>query len=364
MELNKIIVETAQNILSIQKSDGSMPPGHNGPYFDPETPVRNTAHWCLTFLKAYQISANQQFLDAAVNCGDYLLSDEARPMDSVFFCRKNPEKDFANGLVGQAWAIEALVELSKITGEQKYGNLAEEVFLMHPYDKTAAAWIRKNVDGSNNGFDKTFNHQLWFAAAGALLSEMNYDIKELVIHFMDNMNKHVELYYDGCIKHKGKFLVRRSTSIFSIQNFRTFIKRFKEPKSRKKYMKMKSIGYHGFNLYAFGLLKSVFPDHSFLASNTLNKALNYAMSDAFKKELPKSKYGFPYNPPGFEIAFALQEFDAAPEEKIAEWVSWQIKKCFNLETNLMTEGDTEDPNTYAARIYEATRLKNYELKID
>lgn len=359
MKLFRIIEDSSINAVRSQRSNGSMPPGHNGPYIDPETPVRNTAHWCVTFLKAYQISADQQFLDAAVKCGDYLLSDEARPMDSVFFCRKNPEKDFANGLVGQAWAIEALVELSKITGELKYRELAEKVFMMHPYDKSAAAWIRKNVDGSNNGFDETFNHQLWFAAAGGLLSDKNEKIQEHVLHFLNALENHVELYKDGCIKHKGQFLVRTSA-----QKFRHLIKRIKEPKSRKKYMKMKSIGYHGFNLYGFALLKNKFPDHSFLRSDPLKRALNYAKSDAFKRDLPNSKYGFPYNPPGFEIGYALQEFDAATEDEITDWISWQLKKCFNFKTNLMTEGDAKDPNTQAARIYEATRLNNYELKLD
>jgi len=129
-------------------------------------------------------------------------------------------------------------------------------------------------------------------------------------------------------------------------------------------MKMKSVGYHGFNLYGFALLKNSFPNHSFFSSDILRKALDYAKSNSFKQELPMSKYGFPYNPPGFEIGYALQEFDAAKEDEITGWISWQLKKCFNFKKNLMTQGDAKDPNTQAARIYEATRLKNYELKLD
>jgi hypothetical protein len=41
--------------LRFQKEDGSFPPGYNGSYDDPETPVRNTGHWLITFLKAYEI---------------------------------------------------------------------------------------------------------------------------------------------------------------------------------------------------------------------------------------------------------------------------------------------------------------------
>ena len=154
MTLNDIILQSANKGLQQQLQSGAMPPGHNGPYNDPETPVRNTAHWCLIFLKAYDISDEDRFLDASIKCGSYLLSKEARPMDSVFYCRENPKKDFANGLVGQAWAIEALVELFKATSEKKYIDLAVEVFLEHPYDDYYHGWIRRNVDGSYNVSDK------------------------------------------------------------------------------------------------------------------------------------------------------------------------------------------------------------------
>ena len=73
-----------------------------------ETPVRNTAHWLITMLKAYEISNETKFKDSAWRAVQYLLSPSARPMNATFFCRTNPEKDFCNGLVGQAWIIEAL----------------------------------------------------------------------------------------------------------------------------------------------------------------------------------------------------------------------------------------------------------------
>jgi len=358
MNLFRIIEDSSNNAIRSQRSNGSMPPGHNGPYNDPETSVRNTAHWCISFLKAYQISDNQQFLDAAVKCGEYLLSDEARPMDSVFFCRKNPEKDFANGLVGQAWAIEALVELFKATSEKKYIELAVEVFLEHPYDDYYHGWIRRNVDGSFNGFDKTFNHELWFAAAGSMLIEFNEDIEYQVKDFMQSVNDHLEIYKDGCIRHKGMFLKLSPREVIK----GTLRKYLEKPKVRK-YMRMKSEGYHGFNLYAFALLKRELPAHSFWESKKFRKTLKFANSDRFRSELPESKYGFPYNPPGFEMAFAFQEFGYVSEEEISKWISWQIKTCYDFETKLMVKGDTPDKNTSAARIYEATRLKNYSLHI-
>lgn len=355
MMLYGLIHSSASAALGFQNSNGSMPEGHNGPYVDPETPVRNTAHWCITFLKAYDISKDKRFLTAAIECGDYLLSDEARPMNAVFFCRKNPEKDFANGLVGQAWAIEALVALYENTKKKEYIDTATAVFLQHPYIKKHKAWIRLNVDGSYNGFDKTFNHQLWFAAAGGLLAPFNKEIHKQTVGFMDHLGSHLSLYQDGCIKHAGWFLC--ATPI----DFVFCAGRFMINLPKRNYLKMKSVGYHGFNLFGFALLKKAFPSHPFWKSKKLAKALKYAKSQKFKTEIPKSKYGFPYNPPGFEVAFALETFKMADEKEIAEWVSWQINQCYDFDQNLMILGGTKDQKTAAARIYEASRLRSYPI---
>lgn len=358
MNLYNIICATAEAIQENQNSDGSFSPGHNGPYKDPETPVRNTAHWCITFLKAYQVSDNQEYLEAALQCGDYLLSDEARPMNSVFYCRKNPDKDFSNGLVGQAWSIEALVMLTEVTGQTRYIDLAQKVYLMHPFEYESKAWKYLNVDGSYNGYDKTFNHQLWFAAVGGLLSGVNSEIKKQVSSFLNYLDNHLELYSDGCIKHKGSFL-----TLSKEDKLKLFYSKLRMNRRKKSYMKMKSVGYHGFNLYAFAMLKKSFPEHSFFRSNKLKKALDCAASDRFMEVLPESKYGFPYNPPGFEMAYAFETFKTLPEAEIAEWVSWQIKECYDFENNLMVNGGAFDETTAAARLYEATRLNNYELNL-
>ena len=40
--LYECLIKSAKKALSLQQNDGSMLAGHNGSYFDPETPVRNT----------------------------------------------------------------------------------------------------------------------------------------------------------------------------------------------------------------------------------------------------------------------------------------------------------------------------------
>lgn len=50
-ELESMAIAAKGWEILLTSSMSQMPPGHNGPYFDVETPIRNTAHW-LTFFRS------------------------------------------------------------------------------------------------------------------------------------------------------------------------------------------------------------------------------------------------------------------------------------------------------------------------
>jgi len=79
MNLYTLLTHSAQAALDLQRPDGSMPPGHNGLYHDPETPVRNTAHWLLTFQKVYQITQVDAYRQAVQKALRYLCQADLRP---------------------------------------------------------------------------------------------------------------------------------------------------------------------------------------------------------------------------------------------------------------------------------------------
>jgi hypothetical protein len=172
LKLADLIVRTAEAGLRLQHPDGSFPAGCNGPYGDPETPIRNTAHWAITLLAAHRLSGGEQLSAGAVRARDVLMAPGARPMGATFLCRTNPDKDFANGLIGQAWVIEALATLHEALDDRRAHEVATQVFLLHPFSDARGLWRRVNVDGSHLTIDATFNHQLFFAAAGALLDPL------------------------------------------------------------------------------------------------------------------------------------------------------------------------------------------------
>ncbi len=363
MLLSDIILQSSKAALQLQSEDGSFPPGCNGPYHDQETPVRNTAHWLITMLKAYEISNEVIFKDSAWRAVQYLLLPSNRPMNANFFCRKNPEKDFSNGLVGQAWVIEAIAIAGKKLGNSQCFELAKNVFLLHPFDHKVGLWKRVNVDGSYSTFDMAFNHQLWFAAAGAILdSNSNNSINTEIIRFLDCAQEF--LLKIDC---SGRIL-QRIKRPFTKSNRNSIISFLRRPicsHKRNNKMEYKEIGYHAFNMYAFSILKQCIPEHPIWQSSNFNSALEFMNKAEFIDGLEDNIYGYPYNPPGFEVAFAMQEFPSlfSFTKPIKWWVEQQLSRCYNKEKNMMNKF-TEDENTLAARLYESTRIKDLEIMIE
>jgi hypothetical protein len=91
--------------------------GHNGPYNDPETPMRNYGHWLITFSKCFELTGEQIYLNKIKEFAEYLISDNARPFGYSFHHRSKESKDKCNGLIGQAWVFEALAFASSVSGE-------------------------------------------------------------------------------------------------------------------------------------------------------------------------------------------------------------------------------------------------------
>ncbi|MGB3466039.1 MAG: hypothetical protein WBA74_12245, partial [Cyclobacteriaceae bacterium] len=160
MNAKELIIEVVDNQVG-----KPVETGHNGPYIDPETKARNLGHWLILFARAYEWTGNEKYKAAMIDYADQLISPELRPHDASFHHRNKEGKDHCNGLVGQAWSIEALVKASAISGDAKYKKLALSVFRKHTFNEFFGLWHILEIDGSKIELDPTFNHQLWFASA-------------------------------------------------------------------------------------------------------------------------------------------------------------------------------------------------------
>jgi len=384
--LLQIILECVDGQLEqMNSNDGSMPSGHNGPYHDPETPVRNTGHWLISFSRAYEWTGDKKYINAARRCADYLFSKPARPFGFSFHHRNSPSKDHCNGLVGQAWTFEALAEATRFFNDQSYAHLAEEVFFQHPFNWKSGLWNRLEINGKILPYDTTFNHQLWFAACASMVkSKRSDEIMKRVVRFLDCLDDNLSILSNGLVYHpiehlfeaefarQFSFGMRTKKTVrnfaHALRNFHFPEKLLKEDETRSKTREnliYKSVGYHAFNTYAFAILKQQIPDHQFWTTDIFHKMVNYLQKDTYLQGLDDNKYGYAYNPPGFEVPYSLYILADLNEDEVikltSRWVNEQFYRCFNPKTNMM-DRNTEDAVTHTARIYELTRMPKHILE--
>ncbi|WP_245835288.1 agl cluster protein AglQ [Natronolimnobius baerhuensis] len=345
-------------------SDGRMPAGHNGLYQDPETSARNTSHWLVTFAKLAEQTGDSQFESAAHSTASFLQSDTARPNGATFHHRNIEGKDHCNGLIGQAWTIEALAVAARTLEREDLANLAQDVFLAHPQDDRTGLWKRVEIDGRVLPFDATFNHQLWFAAAGGILAGLPWTdprVDDRVRKHLNELETNLRLYDDGLIFHPlkpSRSLRRYAHLIRADERGRiglTFLTSSVPLPSRQRQLRWKAIGYHAFNVYAFALLRRRYPEHPFWDTDVCERLLAYLTSSEYATTVWDNEYGSPYNPVGFEVPFAMEVFDIGSDSERTEWLTGQLERHYNDETERL-DRNTEDPVTLTARVYQAARL--------
>lgn len=367
IDLYSLIERSCEVMIDAQAPDGSFPSGSNGPYGHTETPVRNTSHWVITMLAAHDWFERNEFRTAACEALDYLSSETARPHGHTFQHRLKSGSDRCNGLIGQAWTIESLAVAAQHLKRPELADLAAEVFLLHPFDDEFGIWQPVEIDGSVLAFDRTFNHQLWFAAAGAQLIRFgNKKIQMQIKTFLEGLETLIDVTDQGLVGH----MVRPDLKIAPLLQrphqyrglLRNYVLHYIRPPKHRRELRKRTIGYHCFNLYALAILKNTHPDHDVWCSRRIGKLLQHSLTDSYLQNVQDNKYSFGYNPTGFEVAYAHHEFELSSETAQRAWVRRQFDRCWNAENGLL-EMNSDDPTTLAARIYEATRLPNYSISV-
>lgn len=387
MELQSILEAVAESAIKKQDPDGSLSGGENGPHSNPETPVRNTAHHLVLFSKLFEQTGDEKFRDAAYQATEYLETAEARPHGYTFDHRRGAA-DRCNGTIGQAWTIEAIAEAGRVLDIPGLIDIAEEVFLQHPFNERIGYWKRVEIDGEVLCFDTTFNHQLWFAAAGGLLAghhDVDPKIDRQVRCFLnrcrmmmgqresglfDLLSKPpIRLYpYVGYADNRGRMLavlLAFAVPFWDHQTIRELTLRVtpisKLPMSSDEYYE-RLVGYQSFHLYGFALLQEVYPNHELWDDTFIQRGMEHTETDRFVRDLEENLYGYPYNISGVEMAYAEQVFGENCTSVKEKWLSRQFEKCWDMETGMMSRNNP-DPKTLTARLYEVARLDNLNLEV-
>jgi hypothetical protein len=359
MKLFEIIEQNAQAALKQQSVDGAMPPGHNGPWGNIETPVRNTGYWLITFLKCYEIAGDIKYLEAANKAINYLVSDAARPLNFAFWHRKSSRKDANNGLVGQAWTIEALAIASLQLEREDLAKIVEAVFLMHPYDYSTGLWSTLKVNGEPGLPKLTINQQIFFAAAASLITDpKSREIPRRVRHFLSTVHKYIKFNKHGIITHQ--FQVMGQSYVFGLIDQLRWMKKLI---TNGQMLKELGIGYHSFNLYGLSILASAYPDLGCWNNKVFQDMWKGIDTEYLQSQAENNPYCYVYNPTGIEVAYAIQTFRPESTDIAEKWLNSQFSRTLDRELNLMNNGNSLDPLTLMARIYEAIRLNNYTITL-
>lgn len=346
--------------------------GDNGPYHDDETTLRVAAHWICIFGYLYKKYADERYRDCLVMLADHILDNQQA--NNTFKVRNKESKDKVNGTIGHAWIIEGLLCACEISNDERYYDSAVRCFKTHVFSEEFGVWNRIEIDGSNLGIDYTFNHQLWLAAAGALICKHKVDNRICfeVESFLEKSKKNLRIYHSGLIKHE--LVLQQGFSIKDLLwNSFFLVKKCFNLVLGKPSLKYKEEGYHFFNVYGMAILYNVFPNHSFFHCRKFEKVLEYCLKDVNWKKLLINEpdrdstglaktincscniYGFSYNSPAFELPFIYKEFGIVNKESIIdELLKKQLELTYDEKSHDFS-CNTEDGVVLVSRIYELLR---------
>lgn len=349
-EIFDLLLITAEkaNKKKIELSDNEafFPGGNNGPYFDLETPIRNTSHWLITFSILSVLKNDVKYRQTALQLSYYLMNNSTYKEGKIYIHRQKKGKDWSNGVIGQAWVVEALAIAGRLLKNPHISEFARECSEQLYFNRSIGAWERPELKGYNNQIDYTLNHQLWYAAAraeainGKNCEEIHLFLKKLyngALRIRDS-GQICHLFYSNSLKGlliQGKYKIS-------------------EKINRRKVLE-KEVGYHLYNLHPLARLKLFYPDHKLFQQPKLLKAIQYVINSNFLQALPDNKYAYPYNAPAFELPYVISVFhDFFNGEELGvlgEVYERQLQLTYDSNVNWFCRSNS-DSLTLSARIYE------------
>ncbi len=356
-----LLIDNSNAALELQEKNGSFPPGQNGIYNQSMSPVRPTSMWLITILKAYEITGRKKFARAANAAADYLQRDSVRPHGYTFLSRTEDNETKCDGLIGQATPIRALVRSGEILNRPELIESAVDVFSAHPFDKSIGLWEAVEVDGELLSFDRTLNHQVIFAAAGAELSSHSTYADQTVSRFLERFDSNIEIYKNGLIRH----YIQPSLStvlnlVFSNKNhwplvWNELITHYYKISNKQK---VKELGYYPTIILRLAHLNNYYPTHSIWETKSIQKVIQFLQSYF---EILENEINYGATIPEFNLAFAWDVFFDPSEKELGRLIKKAINKYFDPESQLFTK-NAEDPMLQSISIVHLVDLPEVNIK--
>jgi hypothetical protein len=351
--------------------------GCNGPHNHPETPLRNAAHWSIIFSRLFELTGKEVFWEAARRSFSILQDDMALQAGRVPIMRRC-SSDQANGVIGLAWLIEALVMASGPLQSEWGYETARKLATRPGFDWELGFWKTCEPNGEIIGVDPTTNHQLWFAMALSMVPDKKQETVDRLSRFIECLPRHIRLTPDRLIAHQpvntGIREIDRAVRVVGLLRRRPInavVRRFSwlHPKLRRAarlhgYVTEKEIGYHIFSLHAFARLK-----RNGVEFDNIGGFIDAAVEQIFRAEyqfcLEGNGWGYPYNPPGFEVPIVLMTFAPSALQTAATmryYYNRQLELTYSPRTKRF-DRNNPDPETLSARLYTLSLLESHEVRL-
>ncbi len=347
--------------------------GKNGPYLDLESPLRNSSHWLVTFSVAYALSQKTIYKENAKLQANFLMHTDEYSLDGVFIHRQRSDKDWCNGVIGQAWIAEGLLYFGKIFCNDNALKKSVELINQLPFDLELGVWNRLDPVRGILGIDVTYNHQSYVAAVASETNDK--DCINKAERFLDvSLHGALKTTQDGLFCHKLQHIQKKQSKKQIGIRIREALKKWtisdkkshecKPKKTHHADLEERDIGYHLYDLYSLARLRLMRPKHNLWKTDIIRQAMQYAVSDVFFNSLDDNHYAYPYNAPGFEYPIITQAFgDISQNVEACMSKAWDIQcnKTRNEKTQQFDRG-TYDPLTLSARVYELAISLYRDLK--
>lgn len=366
----------AQKYFEKFNSQGYADAGNNGPHGHEDTPVRNTAHFLIIYSYMYKQYKDAKYLEICKKFADYICAESDKTKNGSVQCMVTDKFDHLNGLIGQGWAIEALLYYYGISNEYKYLDYACKIFYSQKYDYDLHLWHRIEIDGKDIGIDPTYNHNIWFAACSAKI--LNYkedaELRKIIDDLMINGTKRdFRIYKTGLLRHSVKPAPKKSAMIRLKKAIKIILYPVRKLNLRKLDTKYMERAYHVFDMYGFCILEEMFPQYEIFSSIKYKKAKEYALDinrlnndydvfSAIKSNDGKfNVFSYSYNSLAFEFPYVSLCIGKKNISMYDELYNIQCQLMYDEKEKSFSRHNP-DVITFDARTYEIIRYLEREEK--
>lgn len=347
----------ASRLFWIDGATALAPGGHNGPYFDVESPARNSAHWLATMAMAHELTGEERFRRAGKALVRFLLSDFMR-IDGIHIHRQRFPKDWTNGVIGPAWVSEGLMLAGRHLKLDEATEAGAALLRGLGFDQERALWQVSDPATGSRGTDRTVNHQVFCSAIAAEFSD-DPTLTARVDHFLERaVGTIVRTGEGGVLEHHVPTTIPQRIVHSVISSVRSQagarLQRAAMPYGAVTDTTLRDRGYHVFTLYSVCRLVSARQNSGLATLPEVRSAASAVTSIVSAPGYAENPYAFAYNPVGFEllsIATTPGFEDITPDDVLSDAYQLQMEQTSEPKTGLLTRS-TPDPLVLSARGYE------------